>query len=125
MPVWRELARDSYGAASLLAQARRWRSAVSRAYYAVFALVAFALVRKGVTMPRGREGPSHAKLAALVSTHLPELGGAKWRVFGQVKGLYALRIDADYMPSSRVDRARSYVALSMMSEVFRDLKEML
>jgi uncharacterized protein (UPF0332 family) len=124
MANWQDMARDSYGAASSLADARRWRSAASRAYYAVFAIVSFLLVRKGLQMPQGREAPSHARLARMVTDHLTELGDVRWRVFHRIRALYALRLDADYVPSLPVDNTRVRQALAMMAEVFHDLGEL-
>lgn len=123
MANWKTVAADNYAAASELVTRRRWRSAVSRAYYAVFALVSESLKRKRVPMPKDWEGPSHAKLAALICGHLTQLGDMRWRVFHRVKALYALRLDADYRPSLPTENGHARKAIALMADVFHLLKE--
>jgi uncharacterized protein (UPF0332 family) len=123
MATWREVANDNYGAASELVNRERWRSAISRAYYAAFALVAGALKRKGVAMPRDWEGPAHVKMAALVCDHLTELRDVRWRVFHCVRRLYALRLDADYRPSLASNNGEARSALGLMIDVFHAFRE--
>lgn len=123
MAGWQDMADESYAADSTLVGQRRWRSAISRAYYAAFALVADSLGRNGVTMPRDWEGPSHAKVAALICEKLTSLRDARWRVFHWVKALYALRLDADYRPSLAIGNAHARRAVALMAEVFHHMKE--
>lgn len=98
----------------------RWRSALSRAYYAAYARVTAALANvPGVTFASGREGPTHARLPGLVETHLSHAGDVRWRVSELVRGLYKARLDADYVPSRDIGAGDAREAVRMMAEVFR------
>src|SRR6266446_3011679 len=56
---WYDLASDARKAASRLV-GENYRSCLSRAYYAAYSKVTFALAAApGVTFPAGREGPNH------------------------------------------------------------------
>src|SRR4051812_12372265 len=58
MANWHEVARDCRNAANETVKTR-FRSCLSRAYYAAYSKVAHDLVERGVPMPPGREGPNH------------------------------------------------------------------
>jgi hypothetical protein len=59
--MWLESARDARGSANELMELERFRSCMSRAYYAVYSKVTHELVvTAGLTMPPDREGPSVA-----------------------------------------------------------------
>jgi uncharacterized protein (UPF0332 family) len=120
MEDWNMVAMDNYEATALLIEEGRWRSAVSRAYYAVYARISAALARLGVQMPAGREGPSHTRLPDLVVDQLKRLSKSlRWRVAGMVRGLYNRRLSADYRPSVRIGNAQARGAANAMTEVFR------
>ena len=123
MANWLDIANDSYGAASALVEQKRWRSAISRAYYAAFSRVANLLVSHGVSMPKDWEGPSHAKIAGLICEKLTFLHDLRWRIFHWIRALYALRIDADYRPSMDMGGAHARLAISLMGNVFHYLEE--
>jgi uncharacterized protein (UPF0332 family) len=120
---WKTVAQDNYSAASALFTQRRWRSAISRAYYAVYSLVGHALSAKGVTMPMGREGPSHKKVPVLVERNLLELRDVRWRVSKMVHDMYDYRLAADYKPSDDVGDADARKSLGLMRSVFVFMKE--
>jgi len=121
---WRAVANDSYGAASELAVSRRWRSAISRAYYAAYSLVCGHLREIGLAMPGTREGAAHARLPELVEGNLTVLRVQdRCRVASRLRALYAMRIAADYWPSSAFGEAEVMTALYLMGDVFRWLKE--
>ena len=117
--MWLDLARDSRKAASELVLSGRFRSAVARAYFAAYSRVSDELVRAGVTMPSGREGPSHTRLKPMVERNLTclKLDKRIWlsRAIGR---LYALRLYADYQPSITVDAREAKEAISLMKKVF-------
>ena len=122
--AWKKLSTDAYDAALLLLQNERWRSMISRAYYAVFARATALLVVYGAPPPNGREGHNHAKLAALIIDHLGYLGDQRFKIAAWVKTLYYdLRLKADYHPSASVDKGDARDALSLMRNACRDLKE--
>ena len=55
--AWADMASDSYQAADELFASGRWRSAISRAYYAGYSIVSARLRETGQTMPdRGNWG---------------------------------------------------------------------
>lgn len=117
--TWQEISRENLIAAKSLSQDARWRSSVSRAYYAAYAAVAGAL--EGLAQfPEGRHGPSHDRLPQLVMTYLTAL-----RVFERRKlstaarRLYRQRIAADYEPPTRVDFEESRIALQDASFIVR------
>jgi len=116
--TWQSLADDAYRASLSLRQERRCRSAISRAYYAVYSRVTALLVAHGVTMPDDYEGPLHSKLAALIEAHLTGLRSKRWTVAGLARGLYDLRVIADYHPSVPVDGGDALVAVRRMMGAF-------
>jgi uncharacterized protein (UPF0332 family) len=119
MATWWELASDSRKAANRLIQDQHHRSAVSRAYYAVYSKVAHELTERGITMPKDREGPSHAKVRALIETRLTALPLAKRQALSRMVGsLYTMRILADYKPTTSVDPRDSREAASLMKKCF-------
>ncbi len=125
METWRDIANDSYGAANQLFGARRWRSTACRAYFAAYAIASDALLRSKVSMGAGREGPSHASLPGLVENNLTGLSPRKRRpLAARIRRLYGLRLVADYQPSVPVDDKAARNALSLMGEIFQELKEL-
>ena len=110
METWLDIARSNKKAAASLFDEGHHRSAVSRAYYAVYARATNALVCQGVAMPAGREGPQHQKLASMIGDTLrkPDFVGRL------VRRLYSMRCYADYMPSVTVGARDGRNALSLM-----------
>lgn len=131
MVTWYDVASDSRKAANELVRTR-YRSCLSRAYYAAYAKVTHLLVQKGAPMPDGREGPHHpghlptgrAKhkgIRQLIVEKLTELDVAKRRALSELIGeLYTLRLYGDYRPSQEIDAAEAREAVSMMNTVFEN-----
>lgn len=131
MITWYEVASDSRKAANELVRTR-YRSCLSRAYYAAYAKVTHLLVEKGVPMPPDREGPPHpghlptgeAKhkgIRQLIVEKLDQWDPPKRRALSELIGeLYTLRLFADYRPSQEVDAAEAREAVSMMTTVFEN-----
>lgn len=117
---WLELAKDARNSANILLVGERYRSCVSRAYYAAYSKVTHELVHAArLTMPPGREGPSHARIRPLIVTSMPNMRQDKRLKLSELIGrLYTLRIDADYKPSVEVKGRDAREALSMMKTVF-------
>lgn len=125
MATWQEVGQDNRTAAHELFLHQRWRSCVSRAYYAAYSAVTDALFKVPVTMPAGREGPHHIPLAEIVGYNLTSLREpARWRLAGLVKRLYDLRVIADYRPSVDVDEPEARIALGLMNQIFLLLERM-
>ncbi len=131
MGNWYDIANDSRKAANELVQTR-YRSCLSRAYYAAYAKVTHLLVEKGVPMPGGREGPPHPGhlpsglaihrgIRQLIVVHLTDLDTGKRRALSELIGeLYTLRLYGDYRPSQEVGAADAREAVSMMNTVFEN-----
>jgi hypothetical protein len=129
MTTWYDVARDSRKAASEVVSSR-YRSCLSRAYYAAYSKVAQLLAEKGVPMPAGREGPNHPGhlptgeaasngIRQMIVTQLMDIDVPKRRKLSELIGsLYTLRLYADYRPSIDIDAADAREAVSMMNTVF-------
>lgn len=131
MDTWYDVATDSRKAANELVRTR-YRSCLSRAYYAAYAKVTHLLVQKGVPMPHAREGPphrghlptgqaQHKGIRQLIVEKLTELDVAKRRALSELIGeLYTLRLYADYRPAQQIDAPEAREAVSMMNTVFEN-----
>ena len=129
MTTWHDIARDSRNAANELVRTR-YRSCLSRAYYAAYAKVAHLLAEKGVPMPLGREGPNHPGhlptgaandkgIRQMIVQNLAQFTFDKRRALSELIGeLYTLRLYGDYRPSQEVEAPEAREAVSMMNTVF-------
>src|SRR5439155_19101065 len=107
---WFDLASDARHAASRLVN-EHYRSCLSRAYYAAYSKVTFALAAApNLSFPVGREGPNHPSetgaggIRRLIETSMPEMDQPRRVKLSELIGrLYTLRVDADYKPSIGVD----------------------
>lgn len=123
MATWQDLGQDCFNAAGELRRHGRWRSAISRAYYAAYSRIVQGLIARGVTMP-ARGNPSHVSLPSLVVIHLVDLSHARRSsLAAAVRRLYRLRLAADYQPATDVGEPDWRFALGLMAQVFRDMKE--
>ena len=117
--TWQDLARDSRKAANELVHRGRYRSAVSRAYYAVYSKLAYEFSEMGIEMPEGREGPSHAKLRSIVENRLTRLSRKEREALSRIVGKsYVMRLYADYHPSDTMDSREAREAVGAMRTVF-------
>ena len=123
--TWHEVARDARRTANELV-ASRYRSCLSRAYYAAYSKVTHELAAlPGISFPAGREGPSHpgetgnGGIRRLIETSLPTLSPERRRKRSELVGeLYTLRLYADYRPSVDIVAADAREAVSMLNTVF-------
>lgn len=121
METWQELARECRKSANLLVTERNHRSAVSRAYYAVYSRVTMDLCRAGVAMPAHREGPSHTRIRALIEHRMTHLTIERRLALSRIVGrLYTMRIAADYLPSSHIGDDESREAATLVRKVFEN-----
>ncbi len=123
--MWLESARDARASANELMELGRFRSCMSRAYYAAYSKVTHELVTAGLTMPPDREGPNHpgktgrAGIRRLIETAIPNMRQEKREKLSELVGrLYTLRIDADYKPSVTVESRDAREAISLMKTIF-------
>jgi uncharacterized protein (UPF0332 family) len=122
MSAWKTVADSNYLASNELFARRHWRSAASRAYYAVFARCVDALIGLGHRMP-DRGNPSHANLATMVLNNLSRLSPVRRRaLFSMLLRLCRLRVMADYGADLEFDQAEARTALSLMYAMFREMR---
>lgn len=122
MAEWDEIATEALRAAQRLGDHEFWRSCASRAYYAAFSAVTFAL-REMAPFDRGRETPAHHRVIGLVQQHLragrsPE---RLRRLKAMLRLSYNTRIDADYRADITVDRRVALVARQCAYGICREL----
>ena len=99
----------------------RWRSIVSRSYYAAYSAVAGALEGRA-KHPHGLKNPPHEDVPSLVRNYLTMLTVAqRRRIASTMVRLYASRLDADYRPRRTVDRATAASATIGAADVMRIL----
>jgi uncharacterized protein (UPF0332 family) len=93
---------------------KRYRSAVSRAYYAVFAALTHRLRSIGLTPPPGREAWAHRTLPRLFVVHLcRDRSRSEWNeLLSRLGAAYRDRLNADYFTEAMFDErsARRRVA---------------
>ncbi len=112
MASWHDISRENRLAAGELSRARRWRSSVSRSYYALYAELTGRLLTQGVTLHAARANPSHADLPRMVAGNLAGLDSlGRRRVKRAAERLYRFRVFADYYPGLTVERDESCRAL--------------
>lgn len=115
MASWRDIATENEEAAKELLRTGRFRSAVSRAYYAAYASVTGRLVESGAVPKSGVANPSHKALPLMVEGNLPGLAAWQRRdLKAATRRLYEMRLDADYRSQVDVDRT---VAVRSLAEL--------
>jgi len=120
--TWREIGRDNLIAAKSLLADARWRSSVSRAYYAAFAALSGAL-QQVVSLPADRDAPAHASLPLLIKNYLSRLHVLDRRsLMADVRKLYDLRISADYRVTRTIDRPTALLAVKLAARVIETLE---
>lgn len=118
MATWQEIGRENWQAARDLYDAKRYRSCVSRCYYAVFSLLTYELARKGATFRPGRQTPAHAEVRELIEDHLTQFTEIRRANIATLTlRLYRLRLDADYT-DKRVDRTLAGKTQADAAKVF-------
>ena len=96
MVTWAEIGLDNLVAGRELYRSGRYRSSVSRFYYAAFHVVTDALEGKFDT-ETGQETPNHKGLPKAIRLNLTQLTPPQRAEVGSLMNrLYAARIDADY-----------------------------
>lgn len=120
MAKWTDLAKDNRLAAYEMNRAGRWRSCVSRAYYAIYSAATSQLVQHGVAMPKAYGNPSHLKLPTLVRLGFKtQLRPKQGQLPGLIRMLYTMRLAADYQPQVTVEAVEARQAISLMEQAFR------
>ena len=121
MATWAQISCDNLYAAGEMLRRGRYRSTVSRAYYAAFSAVTSLLVERGMTFPEGREAPGHERITDLLMNNVGQLSMTRRRrIRRRVRTLYRARIDADYHANVTIDRQTARDAVHEASSVLRD-----
>jgi uncharacterized protein (UPF0332 family) len=119
---WSNLAIDSLQAARTLLGRQRYRSAISRGYYAAYAALTHELARDpSITFESGRNNPGHRQLWHLVlasqqlsarfdRTELLEIQDL-------MNSLRSAREVADYFPQFPIDRGHATDAIRQAQEI--------
>lgn len=119
METWLDLALRNRRDAAFLSKGGAHRSAICRAYYAVYSRLAWDFQTFGVSMTDGREGPSHKKLRPLILKGPFNYTRRKREALSKMVGhLYDLRVLADYRPSTQIGPDESREAMALMKRIF-------
>jgi hypothetical protein len=103
MATWLELAQDNSAAAHVLLASGRFRSSVSRSYYAAYAGITHLLVGR-VAFPAGRNNPTHESIAGHIANSLQGLTPEQRRALKtDFSVLLKARVVADYIPGHSCD----------------------
>lgn len=126
--LWIGMARESQEAAEILSGQGRLRDAASRFYYAAYQATTALLHYRGLTPPQGREAWSHDDTPDLVLSQLaPVLASrdVRRRVARMLRGLYELRVRADYHASADVNADALVVARRESGYVVSEARKIL
>ena len=118
MPTWQEIGIENFQAGRELLDGGRYRSSVSRFYYAAFCVLTHELSLVGVDFGGDQETPNHKALPKLIRQHLTLSVGQKAEVVATVRRLYSARISADYQRRT-TDEAITRSILRDAAKVFR------
>ena len=123
MATWQEIGQDNFQAAVELYDGGRYRSAISRFYYAAFSVLTHELLRRkaGADFKDERPTPGHTQLAGLVEKHLTHMSPERLlNLVRYVRSLYRDRIAADYF-LLRVDKQASTKSFRSAEKIFQYL----
>jgi len=108
-------------AAQELLDGGRFRSSISRSYYAAYAAVTHLLIGR-VTFASGRRNPAHEDMLDYIMSNLAGVAVGKRRTARRAyRVLWKARIDADYRPGMRCDRATALAAKMQSDRVLREV----
>ena len=122
MSTWLELAEDNRIAAQELLGKGRFRSSISRSYYAAYCAVTYVLEGK-VTYAYGRNNPTHEDVPRYIVSNLPDVEADRRR---NAKKAYQMlleaRVDADYRPGMTCDRDLAMKARKASERVLLEVR---
>ena len=121
MATWRELSEDSLLAAEALLQEGRYRSCISRAYYAAYCAVTHEIIQKLTTFSYGRNNPSHELMPTYIQNNLTIPRARKNAVDTYIRLLRYYREDADYRPQTTIDELTARDCVRAAAEVQQQL----
>jgi len=99
--------------------AERFRSSISRSYYTAYCAVTDALAGR-VTFGYGGNNPTHGELPNLIGSNLSGVSvDARYKIRKSVRVLYAMRAEADYVPTVSLGALEARNALREADRVLR------
>jgi len=120
--TWNEISCDNLFAAGEMLRRGRFRSTISRAYYAAFSAATSLLVARGFQFVDGRDAPGHEQLPDLLMNNVGQLSVTRRRrAKRSLRSLYRARIEADYRLNVTIDRQMARDAVHEASSVLREL----
>lgn len=121
MATWKEIGQDSFQAGRELFDRKRYRSSVSRFYYAAFSILTHELRLVGAQFGNNQETPGHRELPKLLKLYLTLPSRQKAEAIAISRRLYAARIDADYQRRT-TDGVTAQDAMRDAANLFRYLE---
>lgn len=122
MDTWKDLAKENRTVTYELLDRKRYRSAVSRSYFAVYARLS-EILSKQMVFSLGWQGPRHSALRDLILNNLYAIEPTdRKELCGQVIHLYTLRLYADYVPTIAIERDEARIAFGIMDKILRKLE---
>ncbi len=117
MATWRQLSEDSLLAAEALLQEGKYRSCVSRAYYAAYCAATHEIVQKLTTFSNGWNNPTHELVPTYIRSNLTITQAKKEAIIPSIILLRYYRVDADYRPHTMIDEQISRDCIRTAAEV--------
>ncbi len=117
MATWRQLSDDSLLAAEILLQDGKYRSCVSRAYYAAYCAATHEIVQRLTTFSHGWNNPTHELVPKYIRDNLPIAPAKKNAVITSITLLRYYRVDADYRPRTTIDEQIARDCIRTAAEV--------
>jgi hypothetical protein len=118
MPSWRDVGKENLQAARHLLFASCFRGSVNRSYYAAYSVLTDAFAGR-LTFGYGGNNPSHQDIPNLILNNLTALPAYRRReINAACRRLWKARVDADYVPTSLIDRAVAVSALRDSTRIF-------
>ncbi len=97
MATWQEIGVDNFRAGRELFDTKRYRSSVSRFYYAAFSVLTHELLQTSFQPKEEREAPDHLHMAEWIKTYLTKYSlRQRTDIAAAVRRLYESRLAADY-----------------------------
>lgn len=121
MATWQEMSRDAMNAAQILLEELHYRSAISRAYYAVYCGVAAKMGAGKVQFPHGWKNPSHEQVFLFLKNLFRKSPNLRKQVTTSFRRLRWGRENADYRPGATLTERD---AVGLIREALLILKTM-
>ena len=121
MATWKEISIDNLLAAQNLFEKGRYRSCISRAYYAAYCAATNEIVMKVTTFPYGWKNPPPQKVPDFILFNLSISQAKKENVSKLIIQLREAREDADYRPNKLVDETTALDCIRDASTIQEEL----